>query len=404
MVASINRVPRIRREKHMAGQHLGSGAEEAWNMRLLGHSDLGGHGDGMHVNLRSGLAYVGHMGEGRVGTSVVDVTNPTNPKLVHQIQTPPGTHSHKVQVVDDILVVNYEKNMREPEATTWEAGFKVFDLSDPQEPREIGFFPMKGSGCHRMTYWEAPYIYMSASDEGYTDRFFMVADLSDPTQPTEVGRWWVPGMHAAGGETPDWPEDRRFWHHHPLLRGSRAYCPWWDGGLVILDVSDLSKPRFISRLDFGPESRSTHSAVPIPGRDILVGGEEAIHDAGEGIQKNARIVDISDEENPTVTSVFPVPEGDYPAREGRFGPHNLHEMRPGSYQDSEIVFLTYFSAGIRVYDISDVATPKEVAYYVPPAPPGRSSIQLNDLIVDADGLVYVTDRYTGGLYILETLL
>jgi len=38
---------------------------------------------------------------------------------------------------------------------------------------------------------------------------------------------------------------------------------------------------------------------------------------------------------------------------------------------------------------------------VPEAPPGRSSIQFNDVLVAADGLVYVTDRFTGGLYILE---
>lgn len=34
-------------------------------------------------------------------------------------------------------------------------------------------------------------------------------------------------------------------------------------------------------------------------------------------------------------------------------------------------------------------------------PPGRRSSQLNDLVVAADGLVYVTDRYAGGLYLLE---
>jgi hypothetical protein len=56
---------------------------------------------------------------------------------------------------------------------------------------------------------------------------------------------------------------------------------------------------------------------------------------------------------------------------------------------------------LRVVDISDATAPREVAYFVPPAPPGRSSIQFNDVLVGADGLVYATDRYTGGLYIIE---
>ena len=54
-----------------------------------------------------------------------------------------------------------------------------------------------------------------------------------------------------------------------------------------------------------------------------------------------------------------------------------------------------------VFDVSDASNPREVAYFVPEAPPGRSSIQFNDVLVASDGLVYVTDRFTGGLYILE---
>ena len=373
-------------------------------MRLIGQSDLNGHGDGMHVNVKDGLAYVAHMGESRVGTSIVDVSNPSNPRVVRQLETPVGTHSHKVQIVDDVLVVNYERNTREPDAPSWQAGIKTFGLSNPREPRELGMLSMPGDGVHRMTYWEAPYAYLSASDEGYSDRFFMIADLSDPSNPKEVGRYALPGMHTAAGETPDWDPNRRYWHHHPLVRGDRAYCSWWDAGLVILDISDPRRPELVSRLDFGPESRSTHTTLPIPGRDILVVTEEAIADAGTEIQKNVRIVDISNEREPRVVSTFPIPEGDYASRGGRFGPHNLHEMRPGSYVDSNHVFLTYFSGGIRVYDISDETRPREVAHYVPEAPAGQPAIQLNDLLVDDDGLVYVTDRYNGGLYILEAEL
>jgi hypothetical protein len=100
-------------------------------------------------------------------------------------------------------------------------------------------------------------------------------------------------------------------------------------------------------------------------------------------------------------SELPTPEGDFCSRGGRFGPHNLHEMRPGSLIDPTTVYLTYFNAGLRVVDITDAARPHEVAYFVPDAPPGRKSIQFNDVLVNADGLIYATDRFTGGLYILE---
>ena len=53
---------------------------------------------------------------------------------------------------------------------------------------------------------------------------------------------------------------------------------------------------------------------------------------------------------------------------GQFGPHNLHENRPGSFQSSTTIFATWQSAGVRVFDISDAYRPQEVGYFVPPQP------------------------------------
>jgi len=66
-----------------------------------------------------------------------------------------------------------------------------------------------------------------------------------------------------------------------------------------------------------------------------------------------------------------------------------------------IVFATYFSAGVRVYDLADPGHPAEVAHWIPEPPPGQPVPQTNDLFVDSNGLVRVTDRITGGLYLLE---
>jgi hypothetical protein len=104
---------------------------EALNMRLVGQTGLNGHGDCMHVNVKNGFAFVGHMGESRVGTSVVDVSDPRHPRIVTQLETPPGTHSHKVQVVGDVLLVNYERSPFEPKATRWQGGLKSRTQRDP---------------------------------------------------------------------------------------------------------------------------------------------------------------------------------------------------------------------------------------------------------------------------------
>ena len=73
-----------------------------------------------------------------------------------------------------------------------------------------------------------------------------------------------------------------------------------------------------------------------------------------------------------------------------------------------MIFATYQNAGIRVFDISDPFTPKEMGALVPPQPatladtrPNRTRvIQSADVFVDANGLIYATD-YNAGLYILE---
>ncbi len=381
-------------------------------MRLVGQTNLNDHGDCMHVNVQDGFAYVGHMGQSRVGTSVVDVSDPRNPRVVAQLETPPGTHSHKVQVVGDVLLVNYERNAAfEPQAPSWQGGLKVFDISKPAQPREIAFLKMPGKGVHRMTYWEPPLAYMSGSDDGFIDQFLVIVDLSEPTRPCEVGRWWFPGQHTAGSETPGWtptqshggaPGAKRYALHHPLIRGDRAYCGYWDAGLVILAISEKRAPKLVSQLEFGADvSTATHTALPVPGRDVLVVTDEQLANDCSGMQTRVRVVDIADETQPRVLSEFPAPEGDFCSRGGRFGPHNVHEMRPGSLVNSSEIYVTWFNAGLRVVDISDATRPHEVAYFVPDAPPGRSSIQFNDLVVAADGLVYVTDRFAGGLSIVE---
>jgi hypothetical protein len=158
----------------------------------------------------------------------------------------------------------------------------------------------------------------------------------------------------------------------------------------------------VSHLEFGTDvSTATHTALPLPGRDVLVVTDEQLANDCQGMQTRVRVVDIADERAPRVIAELPVPAGDFCARGGRFGPHNLHEMRPGSLVDPDTVYVTWFNAGLRVMDVSSPSAPKEIAYFVPDAPPGRSSIQFNDVLVNADGLVYVTDRFKGGLYIVE---
>ncbi|HRP30040.1 MAG TPA: hypothetical protein PLG77_16565, partial [Burkholderiaceae bacterium] len=181
-------------------------------------------------------------------------------------------------------------------------------------------------------------------------------------------------------------------------------------GLTLLDVSDRAAPRLIVHRNWSPPfGGGTHSALPLPNRDLLVVADEAVLDDEADGRKHTWIFDIRAPHNSISIATLPTPdERDYPRKGGHFGPHNLHENRPGTFVSDTLVFATWQNAGIRAFDISDPYRPRETGALVPTAPeqvldprPGRPRvIQSADVFVDAAGIVYATD-YNAGLAIIE---
>ena len=239
-----------------------------------------------------------------------------------------------------------------------------------------------------------------------------IADLADPRKPEVAGRWWLPGMNQAKGEKPNWPEGKRYALHHAIIAGDTAYGSWRDGGLTLLDVKDRTRPKLISHRNWSPPfGGGTHTALPLPDRDLLVVLDEAVLDNQEDGEKLIWLFDIREPSNPVSISTFPQPdETDYVAKGAHFGPHNLHENRPGSFISSTLIFATWQNAGVRAYDISNPYRPVETGALVPAAPermmdtrPNRPQvIQSCDVFVDAQGIIYSTD-YNGGLSVIEYL-
>ncbi len=370
----------------------------ASGLRLLAHHDLGGCGDGMQVIRWGNALYVGHTGTTGTGTSILDVSDPAHPALVAQWPAPAHSHSHKVQVAGSLLLVNHEKfPYRGKAAGPHSAGLAVYRLDQPLRPRQVGFWASGGRGVHRVVWAGGRYAHMSATPDGFRDRIWVVVDLTDPARPAEAARWWWPGQRD--DELPSWPEGERYAAHHALTDGDRAYLGYDDAGLVILDVADITRPRQVGQLSW-PGGGSTHTCLPLPGRGLVVVTDEQVNDGPQAPRRDIRVIDISGA-SPRVAAVCPQPRGEFARLPGRFGPHNLHENQPGSYRSTRLVFATYFSAGVRVYDLADPAQPAEAAHWVPEPPTGQPAAQINDLFVDASGLIWATDRVGGGLYVLE---
>ena len=368
----------------------------ASGLRVLAHHDLGGYGDGMQVIRHGDALYVGHTGTTGMGTTILDVADPARPALVTQWRAPARSHTHKVQVADGLLLVNHEKFpyravMTEP----FSAGLAVYRLDDPLRPEQTAFWPSGGRGVHRVVWTGGRYAHMSAIPDHFRDRIWVVLDLADPARPAEAARWWRPGQRD--DEQPSWPDGERHAAHHALIAGERAYLGYDDAGLVVLDVSDMTRPRQVAHAQWA--GGSTHTCLPLPGRAVVAATDEQVTDGPGAPMRAIRVIDIAGP-RPEVLAMCPHPAG-FDHLPGRFGAHNLHENQAGSYRSERIVFATYFSAGVRIYDLADPQHPVEVAHWIPKPPPGQQVAQINDLFVDAAGLIWVTDRIGGGLYVLE---
>jgi hypothetical protein len=416
----------------------------ARGLRRLSHLDLPGGGQ---VTVAGRYAYVGHMKPPH-GTSIIDIGDPTAPRVVATLMLDDErSHTHKVRVQGDLMVVNVEQNERhamrrgarlaeakaalsarlgrapsdaelaaelkvQPEQLPRvrqvlregyrDGGFKVYDISDRSRPRLLSYVRTHGFGVHRFDLDER-YAYISTEMEGWLGNILMIYDLTDPTRPEEVARWWMPGQHIAAGETPTWPgyQNRL---HHALRHGDQLWAAVWHAGLRVIDVSDIAAPCTVGAYDYHPPfPEPTHTVLrvpfPVQGRELAVAiDEEHDHVPGQ-LHAGLWVLDVGRLDAITPVGMWHLSELDSPfARAGgRFGAHQFQE-----HMSDTRLHIAWFAGGLRVVDIADPALPREVGHFIPEPVGGQTAPQTNDVDVDETGLVYLIDRNVG-FDILEPL-
>ena len=397
---------------------------KAENVKQIGFSALGGRFGGFKIAIKhtaddKWYLYAGHSFD--QGWSIVDVTDPANPryvKFIPYVTEDKSIITSQVTLHDNLMITSL--NSFAPQKNPAPAVL-LWDISDPENPKQVGSWMGGDTGAHRNSYPGGKYAYLSTSYPGFKEHIMVILDVSDPAHPKDVGKWWQPGQKA--GEPPSaLPEG----FHGPVNvspDGKSASLPYTPD-VVNLDISDPTNPKLIGRLHITSPfasvgTQSVHTVLPLWDRKLLYVSSEARKERCQDDGLNfSGMIDNADPTHPRLISVFPtpVPPADAPYKDfcdkgGRFGPHNVSQEihNPAIEPPGKLIAIAYFNAGLRVFDISDPRLPKEVGYFMPPERPdapgqaGAHASPINwseEVAVDARGNIFLHDD-KWGLFVLR---
>jgi len=285
-------------------------------------------------------------------------------------------------------------------------GIRNYDVTDPTKPNLLQEYNTgeKGNGTHHNFYDGGQYAYLDCGWDGtlrlenhqrpYSNAL-MIVDMSDPANVQEVSRWWVPGQKL--GEEEEYKKYRFAGDHtswtgnHGAISvpkrvedgGTIGYGGFGAFGFYVMDLSDIKHPKPYGHTQYEFDTFGTipyHTCYPViadAAHPKLQNKVVALHEAVEAdCRENYHtpyVLDVKDPRNPKIIGFFPRPAAppdapytDFCFARGRFGSHNTQcWLAPGT-SNPAIIVISWFNAGVRVFDISDPTAPKEVAWFVPP--------------------------------------
>jgi hypothetical protein len=201
-------------------------------------------GIGQGLFLSSNYVYLANSA---MGLLIIDITNPTDPKQIGDIDTPGSANS--VYVSGNYAYVADQLK-----------GTRVIDVSNPRNPKEIGFYDPGGSTFD--VFVADNYAYNACSGEG-----MRIIDISKPASPKEVGFYKATNTVRS-----------------VYVVGNYAYFTDGPNGFFIVNISD---PANIVKLgNFKADESAT---------DVYVDGWYAYVLYGD---TSIRAIDVYDPKNP----------------------------------------------------------------------------------------------------------
>ena len=435
----------------VADTQSGGHGEESRNMALVGYHDLQGRPAYQPEIVKQGdrwIAYVGLIGgkllndvSGEIeanGTIILDVTDPRKPVTLSHIagSADEANREGSGAQMNRVCTLNKRSYLLRSFGSS---RHELWEVTNPREPKFVINVADDIDSVHK-NWWECDtgIAYVVSGDKDWRSRYTRIYDLSDPAHPRLIRNYGIPGQQPGSTLEPV-PTDL----HGPIVMNNRVYFGYGssrDGIIQIVDrdrllngepeptVANLEAPE-VSRYYLAP-NYGAHTVFPVLGvpiadysdniegnvRDFLIVPSESTRNECTESRDAVLILDITQPEQPMGVSSYQVREadGDFCQRGGRFGPHAVNESTNPMYY-KKIVFVSYFNAGVRAVDIRNPYAPEEVGFYIPATTDKttpsclnvdgerrcKTAVQTNNVEVDDRGYIYIVDRNSTGMHILE---
>ena len=337
------------------------------NMTLLAHIDLATlslAADGVPAASVQATSAAGNFGytspDGRRfaltglndGTSIVEVTDPRNPRRIAHI---PGAASQwrEIRTYRGYVYVTTEAR----------TGLDIIDMRDPSRPRKVQTWSETFASAHSLWIDEDRgilYAHGTRSATGAVTGMQVLSLEPDPENPRAIGSF------------------QDFYVHDSYGRGNVLYAAAINNGfLALLDVSNPAAIREITRFNTG--GRFTHNAwLTGDGRYLFTTDEVG-----------GRPLEGWDLLNP----MAPRKVSEYIGAPGTI-PHNV-------MIDGTRMVVSHYTEGVHLLDVSNPEQPRRLGFYDTfPGGPGGFNGAWGAYLFPGTNLIVVSD-INGGLFVVE---
>ena len=240
-------------------------------------------------------------------------------------------------------------------------GFGIIDLSDPEDPRNVPTPSDFGAAHNLYIDEETATAYVAGADVG--NGGIRIYSLASPPVPSYVGSW-----------------DPHYAHDVYVQDGVMVVSAIWQGQLDIVDVSTPAAPAELGCVFY--HGAFTHNAWITPdGAHVIVTDE-----------KPGAICRLWDITNPALATLS-----------GTWSP-NPRSMPHNAIIEGELAYISYYTAGTRIVDVSDPFNPEEIAFFDTVPSTNLAAFDgcwgVFPFYPQSPGLFVVTDM-TKGLFVLE---